>query len=659
MPAAYREQITKTFRDNAIRSVLFIDDEYLPYPVLSLKQKALLDELSTLAPKLLDGEVAPTVADDADEAKALLAETLAKMERLRDLASVGQDSFKRTKVAEEFVKFFHKEKYICDVENQTNDLQSDKIRKSDLIILDYCLVSDDASKSLKLLKELSFSKHLNLVVIYTNKPLTRVWQQIAATLRSPKPLDIAEFFSGDEASLEMLRQSSELFERCWDNTSRNNQVDFILGNEQLVVDRLKDDFWQVIQDDEDYDDEAEPTDGIIRYLIEKDIRLSHLLTGGEGSLQIHGKDELWIQCGEIFIALCKKEGDDDAEIALQPKAVWDKLNEALHDWYPSFYRVVLSELQNRIEDSNFTMSKVLAKPHHEQISLLWSILKEHREGQLDVSEELLRYLLEDISDDLINRDDKSAPRFISEVANSVAEEPPEYVAFKRSAPQPYKDFLKEATRVSKENFKDNAEVFDTDFCLNIAHAYNEQVSTMRNIPTYITTGMILKSVKRGKTRWYMCVTPSCDTVPEQKQADNASQLDPHRLLKFAKLTEVSLAYALANAYQSSYLFISDGAKRIALSVIDSESKQPDLVKLVIVNHNHNDLDYNGKNALKLKNQNEGIKTEQLSMKPIAQLEAHYAARYQAVQSHHEGRIGVDFITADFRDEPKPEPVEEA
>lgn len=31
MPQAYREKIVAAFRDNAVRSVLLIDDEYIPY----------------------------------------------------------------------------------------------------------------------------------------------------------------------------------------------------------------------------------------------------------------------------------------------------------------------------------------------------------------------------------------------------------------------------------------------------------------------------------------------------------------------------------------------------------------------------------------------------------------------------------------------------
>ena len=39
--------------------------------------------------------------------------------------------------------------------------------------------------------------------------------------------------------------------------------------------------------------------------------------------------------------------------------------------------------------------------------------------------------------------------------------------------------------------------------------------------------------------------------------------------------------------------------------------------------------------------------------PIALLKPAYAARYQNIQSHYEGRIGVDFITLDLSDSKGP------
>ncbi|QDO82418.1 hypothetical protein FM037_03115 [Shewanella psychropiezotolerans] len=653
MPVAYREQITKTFRNDAIRSVLLIDDEYNPYIELSTKQQTLINALQKIVPTLDEGVQPPKAPEDAETAKHVLSEMYEQLNSLRKSSDDISSSFKRTSVAAEFVRFFHNEKYICDVEKQVSHLNPDKVRKSDLIILDYCLSHNDSTKSLQLLRELSTSRHLNLVVIYTNKPLEDVWLEIATTLRCSKILAPQDYFESDETSLEQWDNAESVYSGNWTSISRKQQVKLILGDKNSVVQEVKARFWQDIQEDGNFDNDVhkEPTEAILRYLVEKDIKGKQLNEGAD-VLQVHGEDKLWIQCGEVFIALCEKKDSSQEEIEQQPQAVWDKLEEALHNWYPNFYRVVLSELQNRIEDSNFSMSKILGKPEDEQVSLLWSILKEHPDKQLNISENILHHLLLDISDELVYRDDKAGSEFIKKVANSIAEDIPEFVKFQKSAPQPHNDFLKEAVRVSKGNFKDFKVEFDAELCLNIAHAHNRLLSTQRVLPDNITTGTVLKSCEGKKTIWYVCVTPSCDTVPEQEMDDCARWLSPHRLLSFIRLNKDELVTALQVATQSSHIFVSDNGDKVALRVINQYTKQPDLLQLIVKDHKTIPLTLEGKTATsitsikKKKNKGKLIETDLLLL-PVGQLKPAYAARFQAIMSHHEGRIGVDYSPADF------------
>jgi hypothetical protein len=655
MPQAYKDQITKTFRDDTIRSVLLIDDEYHPYTDLAQKQQELIAELQKIAPKLLEGELPPAIPQDAEAAKQVLSEVYGKVELLRESANSIADSFKRTSIAAEFGQFFHNAKYICDIEKQTGRLNPEKVRKSDLIILDYCLSGNDASKSLQLLRELSSSKHLNLVVIYTNKPLDTVWLEIAATLRSPKVAAPVDYFIDDHKSLEQWKNAEDAYKVSWLTLARAQQVSFILDEPNAVTDEARIQLWSDIQDQADFDEtiHKEPTAAIISYLCEIDVNKKNLLAAGGVRSQVHGQDKLWIQCGEVFIALCEKRNSSPEEIAQQPKAVWDKLEEALHSWYPSFYRVVLSELQNRIEDSNFSMSKIVGKPEHEQIALLWSILKEHPDKQLNVSENLLHHLLQDISDELLHRNDKAVPNLIRTVANFIDENPPVFVPFKKSNPQLHNEFVQNALKVSKSNFKTNKEEFDQNFHMSVAHAHNKLLSTKRSLPGYITTGTILKSVKEDKISWYVCVSPSCDTLPNQETDDVARWLSPHRLLSFIKLTQEELSQALGVATQSSHVFVTDSKEgRVALRVINQITKQPDLIQLIIKNHNTTHLTLEGITAtsitsVKKKKGRGNLKENDLVLVPVAQLKSAYSARFQAIKSHHEGRVGVDYIPAFF------------
>ncbi|MEZ8861435.1 response regulator receiver domain [Vibrio sp. 10N.247.311.51] len=636
MPELYKNKIVQAFRDNAIKSVLLIDDEYLPYEKLA---EFYVGALHALDEKLLG--VLHDVPNEVDLLRGQLTD-------IREVIAAADQDLMFSEVAKNFVEFFHGRQLICDVENQTLNLDSDKVRKSDLIILDYHLskIGDNrAEKSLSLVSELSTSKHMNTVVIYTAEPLKKVWDEVASTLRGSVKVAPVDFFNDQALKVQWDNNSEQWLSEWAGITNRTIQAKFIKGdcNIELLTQELS-----IICEGEGYN---LPNKKHVEWMLELSVRERNRNDCDLSGLKVHGNDEMWLQAGEVFVVLCEKKRLDEQSGEYRdvtPTEVWEQVRIALENWYPNFYRVVLSEVQNQIEDSNFSMAKVLGKSQHEQVALLWSILKENPTSQLKISEDLLRRVLEDVSETLICRENRAVPNFIKELANSTLHESLDFVELTNRTRNEHKAFITSAVERAKLNNLACEAEFNSEYCQNVVHALNERTTTKTDLPTYITTGTVLKSKKRGKVRWFMCVTPSCDTVPEQKNADNAAQLDPHRLLTFAKLEEVDVVEALSNAHQSSYVFISDNDVRIALTVIDPVSKQPDLVKLVIVNHNHRGLSCEGIKALKLKNQNEGVQTEELTMIPISQLESSYAARYQAVQSHHEGRIGVDFVTADFR-----------
>ena len=626
MPQQYRQQITNTFRDDAIRSVLLIDDEYSTYAELTENQEKILEVFNQ------------ECSDDE------------KCEKILKITSEIHRVHQRTNIAAQFTDFFRKMKCLCDIEKQTDSLNPEKVRKSDLILLDYCLIGDDATKSIQLLKALSISKHLNIVVIYTNKPLKDVWLEVASSLMGVRRLSPVEFFGENTSLLMRWIEIESVIKRCWISVSRNQKVKYLLGEKQLLIDSLKNQLWMDIQKDEEFDESihTEPDDLFIEYLIKEDISRVNVLGGETIHQDIHGKDELWLQCGEVFIALCEKLDDMEDDEVSHPQAVWDKLEFALHDWYPSFYRVVLSELQNRIEDSNFSMSKILGKSQHEQIALLWSILKSPEKKKMDVSEGLLRHLLLDISDELLHVDKKSAPNFIKTLAQNVAEDIPAYVKYSKAKTMEHNQFLSDALNIAKKNYKTSTDSFNAKFCESVAHAHNSLLSMERARPTYITTGTVLKSCNNS---WYVCVTPSCDTVPEQEMDDCSRNLSPHRVLDFIKLQLEELSSALQVATQSSHIFIKNKGERIALRVVNQYTKQPDLIQLIIQNHregiNGDVVNATTLSSIKKKKNRGELTLTKIKLYPIGNLKAAYAARFQAVKSHHEGRIGVDYTPADF------------
>ncbi|EBG5999287.1 hypothetical protein FI302_23655, partial [Salmonella enterica subsp. enterica] len=96
------------------------------------------------------------------------------------------DSSKRAALLE---SFFQSKKMVCDIDDGVASLDADRIRKSDLIIIDYHLEKDSPDKTLFVLNKLKDSEHLNMVVVYTRENMETVWLQIASMLRGAYDLN--------------------------------------------------------------------------------------------------------------------------------------------------------------------------------------------------------------------------------------------------------------------------------------------------------------------------------------------------------------------------------------------------------------------------------------------------------------------------------------
>jgi hypothetical protein len=136
MQANYSEIVKSTFVTKALRTVLVIDDEFPSYANL-------LDE---------------------KEVKA---------------------SYKEWDRALALYKGFKAQHMVCDVENDVDTVGVERLRKSDLVILDYNLGPDegDHTKAIKVIRNLAAARHFNTIVVYTAaEDLDRVWLEIAASL---------------------------------------------------------------------------------------------------------------------------------------------------------------------------------------------------------------------------------------------------------------------------------------------------------------------------------------------------------------------------------------------------------------------------------------------------------------------------------------------
>ncbi|WP_063661529.1 response regulator receiver domain [Aliivibrio fischeri] len=614
MAEEYNDVIISTFRDKPIKSVLLIDDQFSPYEYVVESIISLKENLALLTSSIKEKEY------------GLLQDNIEQY--MGDITTEVKESHR----AKHFSDFFHTKKINCDVENDTDNLEPEKVRKSDLIILDYHLRQDDPSVSLNLLSSLCNSPHMNMVVVYTSEDLNKTWLQVASSLRGVPNLDEDDFFE-KEGHLDI-----------WDDLTDGNEVpeswEQLLTEEQIATYLLTEIFPTKLRSDvykAGVNPRFKPESEHFNYFINKKINEYNELRSIRNVHQLHGnyssEECKWLQIGNVFVAFCKK-GEDLEE---QPSMVWNKLGEALLNWQPNFYRIITSELQNRIEDANLSMPKIMSKELHEQISLLASILVSKPEEQLASSSKVLDYLLQDISNDLLNREGETIAKFIENVALNSLNKPIRYVDVKDEG---YGLFVKEVMTIATNNI-DSGKEKNEDLYINVAHAHNEQISTINDLPSYITSGMVLYSEE--KNNWYLCVTPSCDTMPNQGSESDKAKWSPHRQMTLLNLTNDNCKNALEKATECKHIFVSKENKRYALRIINEITSMPSIEKVIVKNHDNDDMDHTGRDVIFFSTEGDEIKQDICKLRPVTLLKPAYAARYQNTQSHYEGRIGVDFI----------------
>lgn len=295
--ADFADAVVRSFRDDAIRTAVLIDDQFPTY----LQMRA---------------------------------------------AGAGGD-FKEIDRATNLYGFFHQRGLICDIENWRKPEEADldlidKVRKSDLVVLDYQLGTGGPKTALEILRHLAVSPHFNLVVLYTNDPLSKVALSAAAAMRGvapPEPrlvptaavlgeaeaiLDREEFREVDAGRLVSYLTRGETPWKA-DLQTAMTEAEIHLRNLRAL------------------------TDHVARTWIRQ---VSGGYTPAEGPLldlhcDLADAATMWIHCGSCFVAVVEKQkaGDEQDEGTY----VWNRVGAALRAWRPNFYRLVLSEIQNALE----------------------------------------------------------------------------------------------------------------------------------------------------------------------------------------------------------------------------------------------------------------------------------------------------------------------
>lgn len=584
----YEELVEKTFCSNAIRSVMMIDDEFIPY--------------SSLIKALANGEaVDNSIIQSSQRAAALES-------------------------------FFQHQKILCDLDNSATHLEADRIRKSDLLIIDYHLENQNPKKTIEILSELKNSPHFNLAVVYTNEPPNKVWQQITASLTTPK--DVHKNLQAIENE-----QAIELWEEKIENDIREKSGTYSLTNDeyldylfnQNVPNRLKRDLAQ----ESEYDVKkycARLATLICDYHVQ--INQIYQSDKNKNSTIFGDKQGLkWIQCHNVFICIHNKSTDFEKD----PERILQTLINSIIDWKPSYYQLIQSEIQNQIEAESMSFNVIHQNDSFGQAAWLKEILKgeEH-----DSTNSKIKTIYSSLAEDLYFKfsQNQTLSDFIKNIFTSYKEE------FNLvSSQSSLESFCAEkmGITINPETFKD------------MYHALNMNLSSKNYREKHISTGTVLYD--QDNKKWYVCVSPACDMVPTQETAPINKRLTPHRMIQVLRLFKVDAEEALENATRSKYIYAYENGERLYFSVTNPETDLPVSDYLVILNYKHK-LDERNHEALTFKANGDDIDRVRIKLKLKSQLRSGYAERFQNMASHHSGRIGVDFIKGFESPLPDEEPL---
>jgi hypothetical protein len=595
--ATYDDVIIHTLRARAVRSAILIDDSFPSYQ------------------NLLSGEY--------DEAKL-------------------KRDFPDWKEAHDLYEFFHKHQIVCDVENRVRDIDDDfieKVHKSDLVILDWNLVrgdDDNSEEAVRILKGLASTKHFNLVVVYTRMSnLASAWSRAAVHLRGGWQ-NKEDFFGSDV-------DSDELFEPFDDDFVVEHITEELLG-------RYVNGGWHGLEPGEkraltdlisSRGVERAQCGRVAEALIHRAAVKRHGVKPGAGKPnRIEGSRYFacpYFTCGSVFVTfMCKPRVGE-----IPTLSIFDCLDSALKAWRPNLLQLLVSELQNELEQNSYAYDQALFPSEALKAGWLYHTLHTYAAGDgrpeaLDSVVSALNSRLIEALDGTVSAQMGDSNSYLLTFGRAAARLALEGIDHKGSAAE----LVRTAVRLARvSNMPDE----------HVLHALNEYLSTDRFRGGHVTTGTVLCT--EDKSQWFLCVSPACDMVPREPQDEMSWHKDlyPLRPLNLLKLEACNPGSALAEAERGVQIFITLDGARHYFRAVEGTTRLPRPMTCFLGN---DEVAVPGEEkswrrhpfqVFYVRKEGKGATADEYALFAVAQLRPAYAARFLHLTGHHQSRIGVDFI----------------
>ena len=631
----YEALVLRTFSEQALRTALLIDDQFPTYADL----------------------IAGRAAEYSDTARAARL-----YEQFRTL------------------------RLPCDVVNSlSGEGASDaveRIRKSDLIVLDYHLTpsSEDSTQSTELMARLADSPHFNTIVLYTQEAdLARVWRDVACRLRG-----------GWMPPATLLADDAEALE-AWDRLSSGDELPDV--PEILVESRAidthesqrgaREEKGRLVSQIRALGVTGDAAARIVEALVHREVLRRFPGQAWHGKRPVYGRflgeqNVIWLQCSNCFIAIVRKarlvrapvpsasevvrgQVEDQGPVLAEteastpeqsagtdPEGIMECLHAALLDWRPSFAQIVLSEVQNRLELEALATGDEKLRRLDTQVGLSYYVLQQLKGVAAPWTAPELTPAVRSVIDRIVD----GIRRYVSTnedleqtVAALLVEE------LERSGwPTAIVARTTEATwaAAAKLGRCDG----NPDKTASLLHL-NAFLSTEPARRRHVTTGAVFR--EQGTADLWVCVSPACDMVPRDPGTEQQWlwALHPVRPMLALRLHRESETNGLEYADRGGHVFVEleEEERPVPFRVVGASTSLPAYEMLFPTDAAR--LGAGGRTFTAYTLRGGRSATTPAAIPPtfsavnfevVAQLRPPYASRVLQLAGQHLSRIGVDFVS---------------
>ena len=418
---------------------------------------------------------------------------------------------------------------------------AEHLHQSDLLVLDYQLEKDrqdGGTRAIEILRSLMSNAHFNLVIIYTQKEIDSVFDEVRWGLINPSPDRLSE----DEANtvIQLLEDGEDNHEGFLDRISES------IGSAQYFYSRLpkKKYLREMTKGKAPYSEfrsecdkvgwDSEQKKLVLRYFLKRVEQDRGVKTGclSDADGLLWSESEIkWLKSDSVFVAFSKKTGDDD---------LLSELQRALSDWNPRPSRLLLAKLRAEMDEHGIAAQGQALSNRHALAYWYDHLLRTDNE-----SERRWR-ITESVS--------RHSDRLISGILPRVEDFAAHLIKAEREA---YGDDIEQ---ISKEHF--GVDLGQSESRKQAALEHNAFICSMEPKGWHLTTGHIFSmNEDKEDDKYWICLSPACDMVPSQVSSWSSGTFGEQRIPFIAvKLRPTRAAKVLENIHSNRFVTLQFGEK---------------------------------------------------------------------------------------------------